>query len=50
LENEIRTVKVISKDINMNFILEKCARICLKKGRIQSKIYVGNTCGKRIKE
>jgi hypothetical protein len=31
LENEIKIVKAISKDINMNFVLEKCARICLKK-------------------
>ena len=31
LENEIKIVKAISKDINMNFGLEDCARICLKK-------------------
>ena len=31
LENEIKIVKAISKDINMNFGLEKCARKCLKK-------------------
>jgi hypothetical protein len=30
LENEIKIVKAISKD-NMNFGLEKCARICLKR-------------------
>jgi len=30
LENEIKIVKAISTDINMNFVLEKCARICLK--------------------
>jgi len=34
----------------MNFGLEKCARICLKKGRVQSKIYRGNTFAKCIKE
>ena len=30
LKNEIKIVQTISKDINMNFGLEKCARICLK--------------------
>jgi hypothetical protein len=30
-ENEIKILKAISTDINMNFVLEKCARICLKK-------------------
>jgi hypothetical protein len=36
LENEIKIVIAIGKDINMNFGLEKCARIFLKKGRVQS--------------
>jgi hypothetical protein len=27
LENEIKIVKAISKHINMNFVLENCARI-----------------------
>jgi hypothetical protein len=31
LENETKIVKAISKDINMNFGSEKCAKICLKK-------------------
>jgi hypothetical protein len=31
LENEIKLVKAINKNINMNFLLEKCAKICLKK-------------------
>jgi hypothetical protein len=30
LKNEINIVHTISKDINMNFGLEKCARICFK--------------------
>ena len=30
LKNEIKIIQSISKDINMNFGLEKCARICLK--------------------
>jgi hypothetical protein len=37
LENEINIVKAISKDINMNFGFEKCAEICLKKGRSRGK-------------
>jgi hypothetical protein len=49
-ENEIKIVKAIGKDINMNFGLEKCAKICLKKGRVQSKIYNGSTSEKDIKE
>jgi hypothetical protein len=31
MKNEIKNVQTISKDINMNFGLEKCARICLKE-------------------
>jgi len=50
LKNEIKIVHTISKDLNMNFDLEKCARICLKRGRVQSKMYRGNTFGNDIKE
>ena len=50
LENEIKIVKAISKDINMNFGLEKCARICLKRGRVQSKMHIGSTFENDIKE
>ena len=49
LKNEIRIVHTISKDLNMNFGLEKCARICLKRGRVQSKMLVGNTFENDIK-
>jgi hypothetical protein len=45
-----RAAKSISIDIDMYFGLEKCARICLKKGRVQSKIYMGSTLEKDIKE
>ena len=38
LKNEMKIVQTISKDINMNFGLEKCARICLKRGSVQSKM------------
>jgi hypothetical protein len=43
LKNEMKIVQTISKDINMNFGLEKCARICLKRGSVQSKMHVGST-------
>ena len=50
LENEIKIVKAISKDIYINSQLEKCAKICLKEGRVQSKIYIASTFGKDIKD
>jgi hypothetical protein len=50
LKNEIRIVQTISKDINMNIVLEKCTRICLKRGRVQSKMHIRNTFEKEIKE
>ena len=31
LKNEMKIVQTISKDMNMNFGLEKCSRICFKK-------------------
>jgi hypothetical protein len=34
LKNGIKIVQTISKDININFVLEKCARICLKRCRV----------------
>jgi hypothetical protein len=34
----------------MNFGLEKCARICLKRGRVQSKMHIENTFESDIKE
>ena len=43
-------MKAISTDININFGLETCASIRLKKGRVQSKIYIGSTFEKDIKE
>jgi hypothetical protein len=50
LENEIKIVHTIGKDINMNFGLEKCARICLKRGRIQCKMHIGSIFENDIKE
>jgi hypothetical protein len=50
LENEIKIVKTISKDISMNFGLAKCAKICLKRGRAQRNTYIESTFQKDIKE
>ena len=50
LKNELKIVQTISKDINMNFGLEKCERICLKRGGVQSKMHVRNTSENDIKE
>jgi hypothetical protein len=51
LENEMKIVKAISKDINMNFGSEKCAKICLqKKGRVRRKTCIESTFQKDIKE
>jgi len=50
LKNEMKIVQTISKDINMNFGLEKCARICLKRGNVQSKMHVGSTFENDIKK
>jgi glutaredoxin len=50
LKNEIKIVQKINKDMNMDFGLEKCARICLKRGRVQSKMHIGSTFEKDIIE
>jgi hypothetical protein len=50
LKNEIKIVQTVSKDINMNFFLEKCAIICLKRGSVQSKMHIGSTFENDIKE
>ena len=46
----MKIVQTTSKDINMKIGLEKCARICLKKGSVQSKMHVGSTFENDIKE
>ena len=43
LKSEMKIVQTVSKDVNMNFGLEKCARICLKRGSVQSKMRIGST-------
>jgi len=50
LKNEIKIVQTINKDINMNFGLEKCARICSKTGRVQIKMHIGSTFENDSKE
>ena len=50
MKNEMKIVQTISKDISMNFGLEKCARICLKRGSVQSKMHIGSTFENDIKE
>ena len=50
LKNEIKIVQTVSKDMNMNFGLEKYARICLKRSSVQSKLHVGSTFDNDIKE
>jgi len=50
LKNKMKIVQTISKDMNMKFGLEKCARICLKRGSVQSKMHVGSTFDNDIKK
>jgi len=50
LKKEMKIVLTICKDINMNFDLEKCARICLKRCSVQSKLHVGGKFDNDIKE
>jgi len=50
LKNEMKVVQTISKDINMNFGLEKCTSVCLKRGSVQRKMQVGSTFESDIKE
>jgi hypothetical protein len=37
LQNEIKIVQALNKGISMNFGLEKCARICLKRAGSKAK-------------
>jgi len=50
LKNDMKIVQTIIKDMNMNFGLEKCARMCLKRSSVQSKMHVGSTFENDIKE
>jgi len=49
LKKEIKIVQTISKYININFVSEKCARICLKRGMVQNKMQIGNRFENDIK-
>jgi len=50
LKNEIKIVQTISKGVNMNFGLEKCAKVCLKRGCVQRKMNIGSTFENDVKE
>jgi hypothetical protein len=43
LENGIKIVTAISKEILVNFGLEKCSKICLKGDGFHNKTYTGST-------
>ena len=47
---ELTIVRAISKDINMNFGLDKCARMCLKGCIDQSEMHITSTIENDIKE
>jgi hypothetical protein len=49
LENEIKIIEAIRKDISMNSGLELCKNL-FKNGRVQRKTYIGGTFEKDIKE
>jgi len=46
----MKSVQTICNGINLNFCLEKCARICLKRGSVQSKMLVGSSFDNDIKD
>jgi len=48
LKNEMKIVQRVNKDMNRNFGLEKCARICSKRGSVQRKLHVGSTLKLKI--
>ena len=50
LKNEMKIVQTTSIYTNMNFGLETCARIYLKRGSVQRKIRKGSTFENDIKE
>jgi hypothetical protein len=50
LREKIRIVQTISKDIEVNFGLEKCPRIYLKNDRLYKKRHIENTMENEIKE
>ena len=43
LNNGIKIKQTISKNINMNFGLQKCARVYLKRGSVQNKMRIEST-------
>jgi hypothetical protein len=49
LTNEIQIVRTLSTDIKMKFGWEKCARVCLKSGKVYRQQHMGNTVETEIK-
>jgi adenosine deaminase len=49
VENEIKIVKAINKDVNMNFGIEKCARICFKKVESIAKYILASRLRRTLK-
>jgi hypothetical protein len=49
LTNVIQILKTLSSDIKMKFGWEKCARICLKNGKVYRTQHMGNTMETEIK-
>ena len=47
---KLKFCKQLAKIININFGLEKCARICLKRSSVQNKMYKGGTFENDIRE
>jgi hypothetical protein len=50
LKKEIKILQTIGKSINMKKKKKKCAKICLKRGSVQSKLHIRNTIENDIKE
>jgi hypothetical protein len=50
LTNVIQILKTLSSDIKMKFGWEKCARICVKSGKVYRIQHMGNTMETEIKE
>jgi len=50
LKSEMKIRQTISKGYKQEFGLEKCARICLKRGSVQSKMHIGSSFENDIKE
>ena len=50
LQNQIQTVKTFSDDINMEFGLEKCAKITFKRGKLTHSLNLVFDTNREIQE